>query len=47
MPQLLNETECKKCFTLYFPHAPKSIGKIEVDTAANACLKIFSFAALP
>ncbi len=39
---VIDETECKKCFTLYCPHAPNCIGKIEVETVANACRNILS-----
>jgi hypothetical protein len=37
-------TECKRCFTLYCPHAPNCIGKIEVEKVADACMKILSTA---
>jgi ADP-heptose:LPS heptosyltransferase len=39
---VIDETECRKCFTLYCPHSPNCIGKIEVDKVASACLKILS-----
>jgi ADP-heptose:LPS heptosyltransferase len=39
---VIDETDCKKCFTLYCPHSPNCIGKIEVEKVASACLKILS-----
>jgi ADP-heptose:LPS heptosyltransferase len=34
---VIDETECKRCYTLYCPHSPNCIGKIEVETVARAC----------
>jgi ADP-heptose:LPS heptosyltransferase len=36
---VIDETECRKCFTLYCPHAPNCIEKIEVETVVRACRK--------
>lgn len=37
---VIDETECRKCFTLYCPHSPNCIDKIEVETVVRACLKV-------
>jgi ADP-heptose:LPS heptosyltransferase len=37
---VLDVTECRKCFTLYCPHAPNCIERIEVDAVASACRKV-------
>jgi ADP-heptose:LPS heptosyltransferase len=39
---IIDETECRKCFTLYCPHSPNCIGKIEVEKVVSACLKVLS-----
>jgi len=39
---VIDETHCKKCITLYCPHTPNCIGKIEVDKVSTACKKILS-----
>jgi ADP-heptose:LPS heptosyltransferase len=37
---VIDETECKKCFTLYCPHSPNCIEKIEVARVAAVCRNI-------
>jgi ADP-heptose:LPS heptosyltransferase len=35
----IDETECKRCVTFYCPWAPTCVGKIEVETVVQACMK--------
>lgn len=34
---IIDETDCKRCFTFYCPYAPSCVGKIEVETVVRAC----------
>jgi ADP-heptose:LPS heptosyltransferase len=34
---VIDETECKRCVTFYCPYAVSCVGKIEVETVAQAC----------
>jgi ADP-heptose:LPS heptosyltransferase len=36
---VIDETECKRCVTFYCPYTPSCVGKIEVETVAQACRK--------
>ena len=34
---VIDETKCKRCYTVYCPHAPNCIDKIEVETVVKVC----------
>jgi ADP-heptose:LPS heptosyltransferase len=40
--RVIDQTECKRCYTIYCPHAPNCIEKIEVATVARSCTEILS-----
>jgi ADP-heptose:LPS heptosyltransferase len=43
---VIDETECKRCYTIYCPHAPNCIEKIQVETVARACRETLASSAL-